>query len=290
MRGKIAALLVGAGLLSGAIETGRAGARQRASETSDSKSGVSSATLIAGRQVFATTCASCHGLDGRGGERAPDILLRPEFRRMSDADIARVIRQGTPSKKMPAFGSSFDAQTVRDVTAYLRSLFEDNRPSAKLPGDPLAGRAVFFGRGECSQCHMVDGEGGVLGADLSTYARSRSRSEIRDSIIDPNRDLEHQQKTVQVVTRGGERFTGIARNEDNFSIQMQTPDGAFHLLMKSDLAQLDYPPRSLMPADYALRLTARELDDVVSFLMHAAAAHSKGKGNLSHTKSAEPDP
>jgi hypothetical protein len=31
----------------------------------------------------------------------------------------------------------------------------------------------------------------------------------------------------------------------------------------------------LMPADYSQRLTARELDDIISFLMNAAATNSK---------------
>jgi cytochrome c oxidase cbb3-type subunit III len=236
---------------------------------------VPTATHIAGRQVFATACASCHGLDGRGGERAPNILARPEVQRMSDADIARVIREGTPSKKMPAFGTSFDSATLREITAYVRSLLQTNQQSTKLPGDPAAGRTLFFGKANCSECHMVNGEGGFLGIDLSAYAHSHSADDIRQAIIDPDKSSSRRQKTVSVVTRSGEHFTGIARNEDNFSIQLQTPDGAFHLLQKSDLAQLNYEPHSLMPADYAQRLTARELDDVVSFLIRAASENSK---------------
>src|SRR5256885_9825619 len=38
-----------------------------------------------------------------------------------------------------------------------------------------------------------------------------------------------------VTTREGLQFTGIARNEDNFSLQLQSLDGAFHLFAKSDL-------------------------------------------------------
>jgi cytochrome c oxidase cbb3-type subunit III len=250
-------------------------AQQQPKPAGGSKPEISQATIIAGRQVFATTCASCHGLDGRGGERAPNILIRPEVQRMSDADIARVIRDGTPSKKMPAFGSSFDAATLRELTAYVRSLLQTNRQSTKLPGDPAAGRTLFFGKAGCSECHMVNGKGGFLGADLSAYAHSHSADDIRQAITDPNKNSARQQKTVSITTRDGQHFTGIARNEDNFSIQLQTPDGAFHLLMRSDLAELKYEPRSLMPADYSQRLTARELDDIISFLMNAAATNSK---------------
>lgn len=270
------ALLLAASFTIGAISAAYGlGSQNQQKLSAGSKATASPATLIAGRQVFVTTCAACHGLDGRGGERAPNILARPEVQRMSDADIARVVREGTPSKKMPAFGSRIDDAALREVTAYLRSLLLGGQQSTTLPGDPVSGKSLFFGKAGCAECHMVDGSGGFLGADLSIYAHSHPTNEIRDAITDPNKNSDRRQKTVSVVTREGERFTGIARNEDNFSLQVQTPDGAFHLLMKSDLERLEYQPQSLMPGDYGQRLNAKELDDLVSFLMRVAATNSK---------------
>ncbi|HWO33346.1 MAG TPA: cytochrome c, partial [Candidatus Acidoferrum sp.] len=40
--------------------------------------------LSAGRQTFESSCAPCHGLNGKGGERAPDIVTRPDIVRLSD--------------------------------------------------------------------------------------------------------------------------------------------------------------------------------------------------------------
>lgn len=244
----------------------------RPSATSASPESPSS--RIAGRRIFATTCASCHGLDAQGSERPPNILLRPEVQHMSDEEIYRVIRDGTTSKRMPGFGSSLDSQAVRDVTAYLRGLFEVNSPSLPLPGDPASGKSLFFGTARCAECHAVNGSGGFLGPDLSTYARSHTARDIGDAITNPD-NPDRQIKTVSVVTRHGDRLKGIARNQDNFSLQLQTPDGVFHLLIKSDLEQIDYPQETLMPADYQQRLDARELNDLVSFLMRAAATTSK---------------
>ena len=97
------------------------------------------------------------------------------------------------------------------------------------------------------------------------------------------RQLEQRDHAVSVVTRGGEKFTGLARNEDNFSLQLQTPDGAFHLFVKSDLERIDHLPGSPMPADYSKRLSAREMNDLVSFLLRSAqskesqVSHSSGR-------------
>jgi|HubBroStandDraft_6_1064221.scaffolds.fasta_scaffold00808_6 cytochrome c oxidase cbb3-type subunit 3 len=234
-------------------------------------------SMVAGRKIFASSCSGCHGLDGHGGERAPDILVRPEVQRMSQAEIARVVREGAPSKMMPAFGSTLDAAQIRDVAIYLRSLLQSRKSSTALPGDPSAGRLLFFGKAACSDCHMAEGLGGFLGADLTDYAEPHSADEIRAAITNPAKGTARQEKVVSVATAGGDHFTGIARNEDNFSLQLQTPDGAFHLLMKSDLTQIEYPRQPLMPTDYSQKLNAGELNDLISFLMRTAAAHAKAE-------------
>src|ERR1700677_4023025 len=46
---------------------------------------------VDGKQVFESRCAGCHGLDGRGGERAPDIASSEKTQRRSDEDLSRII-------------------------------------------------------------------------------------------------------------------------------------------------------------------------------------------------------
>lgn len=240
--------------------------------------------MIAGRRIFVSYCASCHGLDARGGEHAPNVLARPEVQRMTSADIGRVIREGIPPRGMPAFEPLLDASAIRQVATYLQSLLRGSVGAAPLPGDPARGKVVFFGKAGCAECHMVNGAGGFLGADLSVYASSHNVDEIREAINNPNNAARFSSKTVTVVTAAGERLTGIARNEDNFSLQLQTLDGAFHLLMKSDLKHIEHLPQSLMPADYGQRLEARELNDLISFLMRTAAVNSKRQAEAAPSK------
>lgn len=67
------------------------------------------------------SCATCHGMGGRGDApqgqmlRAPD-LTRPELARFSDDDLASVIRGGR--NKMPAF----EQLPPRVVTALVRHI------------------------------------------------------------------------------------------------------------------------------------------------------------------------
>ena len=104
-----------------------------------------------------------------------------------------------------------------------------------------------------------------MGSDLTEYARRHPISEIRDAITNPNKDLDLHQRAAVVIVRDGEKLTGIARNEDSFSLQLQTSDGTFHLFLKSDPQKFEYQPESLMPSDYGSRLSSAELNDLISF-------------------------
>jgi cytochrome c oxidase cbb3-type subunit III len=225
-----------------------------------------------GKPVFVSNCAVCHGLDGRGGEHAPNIASNPMVRQLSGAELFRIIEHGIPASGMPSF-EALGAPKVGEVVRYLRVL-QGQHSFATLPGNPQQGRQLFFGKAACSSCHMIRGEGGFIGPDLSTYALTHSLQEIRQAIVNPNKNLGPPQNIVVAVTRQGQKYVGIARNEDNFSLQLQTPDGAFHLLMKSDLTSLRHEPRSLMPSKYRSRLSSQDLDDIISFLAKVSEAPS----------------
>ena len=231
-------------------------------------------TSTRGKQTFASTCANCHGLDGRGAERAPNIVENPKVQRLSDVQIAHIIENGIPGTGMPAF-HSFEATDVKAVVTYLRTL-QGTRQTVKLPGDPVRGEALFFGKTGCSACHMIAGKGGFIASDLSKYARTHDVEQIRGAITTPALASDRQPRLVTATIRGGEKVVGRIRNEDNFSLQLQMLDGTFHFVTKSDLEALEYNSQPLMPADYSSTLNPNELNDVVSYLMKVAGASAAG--------------
>ena len=246
------------------------GVKERAARPARAKQ--SERSIADGRQVFENRCAGCHGIDGRGGERAPDIATTAKTQRRSDSTLAQIISNGIPAAGMPSF-STMDASTSRALVRYLRFL-QGKTGSAALPGNPQNGKAIFFGRARCSECHLAAGAGGFIASDLSSYGRSRPIEEIRDAIVKPNQPSNAPRGTVTIATRAGQNLTGVLRNEDNFSLQLQSLDGIFHLLIKSDIASINRDPNSLMPANYGSTLSASEQNDLVSFLM-SVAQHDK---------------
>ena len=228
-------------------------------------------------RVFAANCAGCHGLDGKGGERAPDIVTRPSDRQLSDSALLKIVQKGVPGTSMPSFSHLGDP-VLRSLTAYLRTLQRD-RTTAVLPGDAQRGKELFRGKGGCSACHMIRGQGGFFASDLTSYAIGRAPDKIRDAIVFPNRNLAPNKRAVVATLRDGKTVEGIARNEDNFSIQLVTQDGVLHLLPKSALSNLSYRSESPMPADYGARLSATELQDLVNYLSSLAEKNAKQQTN-----------
>jgi mono/diheme cytochrome c family protein len=93
-----------------------------------------------GRQVYASSCALCHGDAGDGrGEAAGVLSPRPSnltdaarLGKLSDWDLYRVIRDGGPALGLSAGMQGFkpllpDAE-VRNVASFVRTLAKGRRP------------------------------------------------------------------------------------------------------------------------------------------------------------------
>lgn len=231
------------------------------------------ASASAGQQTFSSICASCHGLDGRGAERAPDIVSRPEITRLPDQELLRILRTGIPEKGMPPFAALGDTKLAA-LLRYVRRLQGKGMTTA-VAGNTEKGRELFSGKAGCSSCHMINGAGGFLGRDLSNYGESRSVAEIRAAIVEPQKNARSGGTVAEATTKDGKTYSGVVRNEDNFSVQLQSLDGAFHLLAKSDLSKFGYRQEPLMPSDYGSKLSSAELDALAAYL--AGLSHGKQK-------------
>lgn len=235
-------------------------AKPAASSESDSNS-----VSRSGRTAFNASCAACHGLDGRGSDKAVNIAASTRAQHLSDAQLAGIISNGVPGSGMPAFRTLTPVQ-VDAIVSYLRSL-QGKDAARTLSGDSNRGREIFFGKGDCSSCHSIAGQGGFIGPDLTEYGATSSAHGIRDEIVRSPRTPPRGYRMALIITVKGDRLEGLIRNEDNFSIQLQTKDGSFHLLRKADVQSCENREGSLMPANYGERLSASELDDLVSYLM-----------------------
>jgi cytochrome c oxidase cbb3-type subunit III len=234
-----------------------------AEQGSATQAGEASSANALGQRTFRAQCAACHGLDGRGGEHAPSIL-QDQVKSLSDEDLAGMVHNGIPGKGMPEF-SLLGSAAVKSVVAYLRELQGPIAPEA-VTGNATLGRTLFFGKAECSACHVMEGTGNFIAGDLSDYGRNHQPSEIRSAILGTRKAADSPPEQLTVKTRSGAELSGVLRNEDNFSFQLQDPQGDFYLILKSDVVRVRREPVRVMPSDYSKRFTSQEIDDLVSFI------------------------
>jgi len=82
---------------------------------------------LRGREVFATSCQECHGVDGAGGTRTGPPLIHPMYREnlYPDFVLKNVIREGKREKNW-RFGpmkavEGLSDQQVDDVATFIRA-------------------------------------------------------------------------------------------------------------------------------------------------------------------------
>jgi mono/diheme cytochrome c family protein len=88
-----------------------------------------SMSIAAGKNVYDTDCASCHGADGhmptstgRGMLPAAVALDSPGVQSYSDRELFSIVRDGVRFTGMPGFAGSKTNDQIWDVVDYLRSL------------------------------------------------------------------------------------------------------------------------------------------------------------------------
>jgi putative heme-binding domain-containing protein len=220
------------------------------------------ADLAKGRQLFISQCALCHGIEGAGG-RGPALNHSSMRRATDDAALFSVIKFGIEGTEMPDFWPLSDRE-IRQVAHYVRSL--SRAEAEKLTGDPAKGREVFAAKG-CAACHIVRGQGGNSGPELTEIGARRSAAYLREALLDPGASVPDGYLIVTATTRDDRQARGVRLSEDTFTIQLRDAAGIFHSFRKAELKELKKEfGLSAMP-NYKEKLTAAELDHLTAYLV-----------------------
>ena len=227
-----------------------------------------------GDQLFNNLCAGCHGAGATGGDRGPALVNSRTVRNRSESQIRDLIRNGTntgmPGFPLPDGQLQLLAQWVRSLNV---SAFD-----LKPAGNIAAGEQFFFGKGQCSNCHMVGGRGKSNGPDLSDVGRQMNLRDMQLALDNPNARVGSRsaaacpgwawcpQDTWAMATvrlRGGSTLRGFLRSQGQHDLQLQTADGRMHLLNDTEYREVIRDTISAMPA---LRAGTEERQDLLAYL------------------------
>lgn len=218
--------------------------------------------IDAGKKLFSTSCAACHGPRGEGG-RGPNLRERVMWHALDDDGVYKTVKDGVKGADMPP--ANVPEDQIWQLVAFVRSL---TAPAIETPapGDPRAGEELFWGKAGCAGCHSIRARGGRLGPDLSNVGAQRPLEQIREAILDPAAAGAVGYAAVKVTRLDGRTVEGVARDRTNYAIVIQDAQGRLHRLLTSELKEINLSKRSPMPNDYKKRLSRDEIDNLVAYL------------------------
>lgn len=163
-------------------------------------------------------------------------------------------------------------QTVRKVWGNVRTTSEDRGREAdrirklvaakKADPDLENGKKIFTK--SCGQCHVLFGEGGKIGPEL-TGSNRRDLNYLLENILDPSAVMAREYQPMIVLTTEGQTITGLLRAENTDSIRLQTATEEV-TIYREDIEQLKQSEQSMMPSDLLSPLSEGEALDLIGYL------------------------
>ncbi len=222
--------------------------------------------VFSGEQAYQNYCANCHGKTGN--QIANIDLGHGIFRKpYSDDELMNIVMKGIANTPMPATPNMSREQAVQ-IVAYLRSraVLKD----VGAGGDAARGKALYAGKGACTDCHRINGEGSRVGPELSRIGLVRTSDQLATSLLDPNAEVQPNNRFYSVTTRSGQHISGRLLNHDAYSVQLLDDKEQLRSLMKSDLQKEEFIA-SPMPSLRG-KFDDKELADLVQYLVSLRGA------------------
>jgi len=135
-------------------------------------------------------------------------------------------------------------------------------PAALAKADASRGRTVY--QRTCQVCHLMFGEGGKVGPDLTGSNRA-DLDYILLNILNPSGDIPDAYRLNIVTTRTGQVVSGIIVAEDAGKIVLNVFGQAVTVL-KTDIAKRERPEVSMMPDGLLTTLKDAEVLDLIKYL------------------------
>ena len=176
--------------------------------------------------------------------------------------IEQVVR--TFPKELSEQTTELVAQVTRSHAQNLDRLRE--QASLLRGGDVSNGRRVFFStKAQCSACHEVAGEGGLLGPDLTAIGRVRSGLDILEAILFPNASFVPGYEPMKVVTRK-EVHSGIISRETPDTVSLRVDANTELQFRRDDIKEIRGGEVSVMPTGLDAAIGEDDLRDLLAYL------------------------
>ncbi|RZM08505.1 MAG: c-type cytochrome, partial [Pedobacter sp.] len=128
----------------------------------------------------------------------------------------------------------------------------------------VEGKALFIQN--CSMCHQIKGEGGLIGPQLDGIGNWGQQA-LTDKILDPNRNISQAFRTYTVTLKNGKVLSGLFRREEGAVLIFANPGGVEFSVAKNDIKERVASKYTLMPDQFRNTISKKDFDALMKFLL-----------------------
>jgi putative heme-binding domain-containing protein len=152
-----------------------------------------------------------------------------------------------------------DAEKLAQIARWKKQL----TPAVLAKADKVKGRGLY--NQVCAACHVLNGEGGKIGPELTGAARD-NLDYLLQNILDPSAAVPREYQLVTLNTKDGRALSGFIRSRTERVVVLQTLAEAVSLPAK-DIADTETTTLSLMPEGLLEALPENDVRDLIAYLM-----------------------
>ena len=196
---------------------------------------------------------------------AEALLDAIESKHVRKSDVPAHVARSLDLILGEAFGKVFgdvrklSADRTSLIARYKRQITDEALESAEAS----RGRVVFSKT--CASCHVMYGEGGKIGPDLTGSNRANLDYLLLNS-VDPSYDVPEGYKMVTIATVDGRVLNGVIAEEDAQRVVLKTVEQPQVVILKDDIDVRRVSEKSIMPDGQFEQMKPQELLDLIKYM------------------------
>jgi putative membrane-bound dehydrogenase-like protein len=157
---------------------------------------------------------------------------------------------------------------LRDSAADKKQLIEklktDLKPDALAKANLGQGRVLYSAL--CGSCHIMYGQGGKIGPDLTGSGRA-SLDYLLENIADPSGVVSADYRMSILTLKDGRTLSGVIAEKNDRTLTLRTLTESL-TLDRAEIVKNETSPLSMMPEGLLLALQPAQTRDLIAYLMH----------------------
>lgn len=187
----------------------------------------------------------------------PQLLMQPAINNQIQQSASQKLK--TRVQKLISGLPPREEKTQQNITKHLKA-----HPTFKI--SVKNGQAVF--EKNCAACHQLAGKGAVVGPQLDGIG-NRGLERLLEDIVDPNRSVDINFRTITIITDAGRVLSGLKRREEGAVLVFVDNKGKEFQILKSEIEEQKQSSLSLMPANILEILSPQQLHDLLAYLLRS---------------------